>query len=346
LAGDDRGPALGPEARAGAFVLAGIAAAVALVFYVGEIAVRGDPGLTLSARFRSAELVAPGAPVTFAGVRVGRVEAVNLVERRAADEGGVELVLSVRPDVPVRRDSRVTISRPLVGEPHVEIGPGGVGSERVRGGERLAGEEAPTFTDVARDLQRVAGRAEAALVELEPAFRATGDIAGSATRVARELEATLAEARALLAKVDVAVDEGTGAIREARAAVAEVRPSIEGAARSLERSLARLDATLEREDVPVHEAVAAARAALEEARALLARVEGVVRTNEVEVLRVLLNLDRATANLADFSRKLEERPSVLIFDDETDAPPAEARRRARRDGRLLETGRVGPLGDE
>lgn len=123
------------EISVGAFVIVGVLALIYLSFTLGGLHLNGR-SYSLSARFASVGELKPGATVKLAGVSVGEVKRISLVEFSAdvefALDDGVKL-----PD-----DTIASIqSAGLLGDAYVSLSPGG--SEKVlASGSRISRTEA------------------------------------------------------------------------------------------------------------------------------------------------------------------------------------------------------------
>lgn len=120
------------EIATGAVVLA---AAIGFFFYASGSGWRADTGAyELQAHFRSAEGIAVGTEVRLAGVRVGRVTAMDLNPQTFL----AETTFSVDAGIVLPDDSAIAIaSEGLLGGSFVEIIPGGSPFDLEPGGEIL-----------------------------------------------------------------------------------------------------------------------------------------------------------------------------------------------------------------
>jgi phospholipid/cholesterol/gamma-HCH transport system substrate-binding protein len=107
----------------GVFVLIGILALGWLSVKLGRVDLFGGRGYVVSADFPSVGGLKVGSPVEIAGVQIGSVDAINLVDEQA------RVVMSLRSDVRLQDDSIASIkTKGLIGEKYIRISPGG--SER------------------------------------------------------------------------------------------------------------------------------------------------------------------------------------------------------------------------
>lgn len=114
----------GLELLVGAFMAAGFVALFFLAMRVSNLSAGGEgDGYRLVARFANAGSLKPRAPVTMAGVRIGRVETVSF------DKATYEAVVTVRIDESVDTIPDDTFANiftaGLLGEQYIGLEPGG-----------------------------------------------------------------------------------------------------------------------------------------------------------------------------------------------------------------------------
>ena len=104
----------------GLFVLIGILALGYLSIKLGRVSFLGGGGYEVTADFPSVGGLKPGSTVEIAGVEIGRVEAINLVEYQA------RVTLRINSGVKLQEDSIASIkTKGLIGEKYLRISPGG-----------------------------------------------------------------------------------------------------------------------------------------------------------------------------------------------------------------------------
>jgi len=108
----------------GVFVLLGILAIGWLSVKLGRVDLVGGRGYVVNADFPSVGGLKVGSPVEIAGVQVGSVDAIKLVDDQA------RVVISIRGAVKLQDDSIASIkTKGLIGEKYIRISPGGSGRE-------------------------------------------------------------------------------------------------------------------------------------------------------------------------------------------------------------------------
>jgi phospholipid/cholesterol/gamma-HCH transport system substrate-binding protein len=107
------------EIIVGLFVLVGMACLGYLAIKLGKLEVLGNSGYIVYADFSSVAGLKVGDPVEIAGVKIGRVEAMGLVDDRA------RLQLRLQDDVKLQEDAIASVrARGLIGDKFVLITPG------------------------------------------------------------------------------------------------------------------------------------------------------------------------------------------------------------------------------
>jgi phospholipid/cholesterol/gamma-HCH transport system substrate-binding protein len=131
------------EILVGIFVLLGILCLGYLAIRLGKVEVMGNAGYAVYADFSSVAGLKPGDPTEIAGVKVGRVEGLGLVDDRA------RLTLRIEPEVKLPEDTIASVrSRGLIGDKYVLLSPGASDKLIGNGGRIRETESPPDLTDV------------------------------------------------------------------------------------------------------------------------------------------------------------------------------------------------------
>ncbi len=113
------------EVKVGAFIVLGVALLIFFIFAIGDLSTAFQPGYRLRVLFDSAIGITDGAPVQYAGVEVGKVQAVHIVYPKDQPSPKVEVLVRLPSSVTVRSDDEASISTfGLLGEKYLEISPG------------------------------------------------------------------------------------------------------------------------------------------------------------------------------------------------------------------------------
>ncbi len=104
----------------GVFVLVGVLALGYLSVKLGRVAFLGGGGYEVTADFPSVGGLKAGSTVEIAGVEIGRVERISLVDYQA------RVTLRINSGVKLQEDSIASIkTKGLIGEKYLRISPGG-----------------------------------------------------------------------------------------------------------------------------------------------------------------------------------------------------------------------------
>ncbi len=129
------------EVKVGAWIVLGITLLVFFIFAIGDLSTAFQPGYRLNVIFDSANGITDGSPVQYAGVEVGKVQAVQIIKLPEHDRPQVQLAVRLPSSVQVRTDDTASISTfGLLGEKYLAITPGpGQGAALAPNGQ-LSGE--------------------------------------------------------------------------------------------------------------------------------------------------------------------------------------------------------------
>jgi phospholipid/cholesterol/gamma-HCH transport system substrate-binding protein len=134
------------ELVVGAFVLVGILCLAYLSIKLGKLELVGGDVYEVEAQFNSASGLKPGTAVEIAGVEVGRIRGITLIEDRA------KVILAVNSTVKLYTDTIASIkSRGIIGEKFLSLSPGG-------GGDPLKPGDTIRDTESGLDLEQLVGQ--------------------------------------------------------------------------------------------------------------------------------------------------------------------------------------------
>jgi phospholipid/cholesterol/gamma-HCH transport system substrate-binding protein len=104
----------------GVFLIIGLLAVAWLSINLGRVDLLGGRGYVVNADFPSVGGLKVGSPVEIAGVQIGSVNGIVLVDDQA------RVVMSIRSGVTLQDDSIASIkTKGLIGEKYIRISPGG-----------------------------------------------------------------------------------------------------------------------------------------------------------------------------------------------------------------------------
>ncbi len=137
------------EVTVGFFVVVGFLILALIVFFISGIYIF-RPGYHLYATFDYVGIINQGAPVRFAGVRVGEVSKVEIL--KAKDEKAktkIQVKFFLEKDVEVREHYEVSVQGThIMSEPHIAINPVYEGGRILKDGDVVEGISPSTMDDI------------------------------------------------------------------------------------------------------------------------------------------------------------------------------------------------------
>lgn len=289
--------------RVGLLTLIALGVAGWLAVRFGELSEAWQPTYQVEATFDRAPGVYAGTPVKTNGVRIGKVQAVRLID------GGVSVVLDIERKYALREDAEVTLSRGLLGDASINVLPGR--SER----PLLTGTPivARPYLDPMEAVQRMETNVTTALAS----FQATSDEWRS---VGSNLNALLDTNRGDL---DTVIERTAESLHEFTIAMRTFSESADQANAILgdPRNQANLRKTLEAVPLMVEDtrqAIVAIRTTVQkadESLGNLAKATGPLAERSASIATrldaTLLNLQLLSGELAEFAQLVNDKDGTL-----------------------------------
>ncbi len=126
----------------GLFVLAGIGAVAYLSIAIGGFSFRGHEGLKLTADFNETGDLVVRAPVAIAGVRVGEITSITLLDNFQA-----RVAMDLDPGLKLPADTSASIvTAGMLGDRYVELQPGGE-EKLLKSGDQIAFRESAVILE-------------------------------------------------------------------------------------------------------------------------------------------------------------------------------------------------------
>ncbi|THB68528.1 MAG: outer membrane lipid asymmetry maintenance protein MlaD [Desulfovibrio sp.] len=133
------------ETSVGIFVFIGLICVAYMTVQLGRMEFLGADTYSLTASFRSAAGLRPGAEVEIAGVAVGRVADISLDQKRVR----AVAILEIDNDIELYEDAIASIKTSgLIGDKYISLDPGGFGAI-------LADGDVIELTESAIDLEKL-----------------------------------------------------------------------------------------------------------------------------------------------------------------------------------------------
>jgi phospholipid/cholesterol/gamma-HCH transport system substrate-binding protein len=302
------------EAFVGLFVIVAAGLLVATLFSLTGFLERGE--IPYRAYFKDAGGLRPGAEVRYAGgPPIGRVRAVHSDPN---DSSRMEIDFRVRPSVPVKTDSLVSITSvsPL-SDNFLAIAPGSKDSPRAPADSTLRSQEYVGFADLESQLNNLGPKANELITnlnqrvkELQVTIARVNDLLNDRNRA--NLAATLGDLRGTLEENRPAVHDTLKNIDAASAKLGPVLDDFRKTVAEARETLNHVDATLAENRPDLHASIVELRQALANADTLTDQLNGTLNANSGNLDDIISNFRDVSENLKDFTEGIKQRPYTLL----------------------------------
>jgi virulence factor Mce-like protein len=293
------------EALVGAFVLVCVAILCAAVFLIGNTRFIGAH-VPFHTYLRYAGGIAPGTPVLFGGITVGKVVGVA---PDASDPTRIKVDIDVKEGTPLNAKSVAKLgSVSLLGDSVVSITTGASDAPRLPPGAAIPAEETVSLDDLQRKLVALADSAQTVLRTLSTDVdRITSDTAEVLSNLN---DATNANNRRHLARILANADSAVAQLSPKMDQISDAVMKVAGHA---DAAFSNADATITSLHDPIEASLGELQAALEQARMLIGSMHAVVRANSDDIHEMVENLVKASDNLKDATDSIKQRPWSMVW---------------------------------
>ncbi|MEZ6055241.1 MAG: MlaD family protein [Planctomycetaceae bacterium] len=263
--------------RVGLFVLIAFACGIGLVVRFGDVRKYWEESYPLALQFETAPGVTVGTPVQLNGIPIGEVREVLLDDLQP----GVLVVVDIQEQYTLRKDSRPSIVRSLLGDSTIEFSPG-VSQEALPPNKRIPGYAPQDPMEIVKRLEENVSKTLATFEETSQEWREVGRSLNSlmATREG-QLDDVIEQTATALAEFTAAMKNANETIVATNQFVND--PELQKHLRETMRTLPLIaDET---------------RQTLLTARETIAATQDVVASTRVSIDKVNQNLDKVNANL-------------------------------------------------
>ena len=182
-----------------------------------------DETIRLETEIMRADGIATNAPVTLAGLKVGRVQGIDLTEDNRIR---VTLEVDARLAPRLRQDAVATVMRPVLGTASVEIDPGSAQQPEWRPGQTLAGRVQPDLNEILATLPARLAKVDATLDNLTALSADMRRLSQAATTGSSSVEKTLVHLQATSRQAEIATGKLADTLDETRGAIRQALPTL------------------------------------------------------------------------------------------------------------------------
>lgn len=293
-----------------------IAAALLVVTVLELTGVFASSTRTFHARFNNVAGLEPGATVRYeGGPKIGRIERLKI---DPSDSSLMDLEFSVKSDIPVKTDSRVTIlSFSPLGDNHLEVRAGSPNAPRALDGALLPSDAYVGFNDLTGQINKMAPQAQELLgnlndrlTELKITVDRVNDLLNDKNR--QNMSASLLELHGMLAENRPQIKS---TLNNVNAASEKIDPLLEQIHKTIEQTdgtLKKVDGMVGDNREDVRASVIKLRESLEHVSYLSGQMQQMLDNNDYNLDQLLNNLRIVSENLKEFTDIIKTRPSTLI----------------------------------
>jgi len=302
------------EAVVGLFVLIAAALLIFTVFSLAGFFNRGN--VQYRAFFKNAGGLRPGAEVHYAGgPPVGRVEAVRTDAR---DTTRMEIIFSIKPDVPVKTDSvaKISSNSPL-SDNFLGIVPGSSAAQRAPAGSTLQSNEYVGFDELEAEIADLGPRAKVLIdnlnqrvVELQVTLTRVNDLLNDKNRA--ELSASLANVHGVLEENRKPLHSTITHLDDASAKFAPLLDDLKKTNADAQKAINTLEGTISENRTDLRQSVEELRRVLDTANNVTDQLDRTLNANGENIDDILNNFRQASQNLRQFTETLKQRPYTLL----------------------------------
>jgi phospholipid/cholesterol/gamma-HCH transport system substrate-binding protein len=301
------------QALVGFFVLVAAGLLIVTVFLLSGMFTRGYPHY--HAYFKNAAGIGPGAEVRYLnGPPVGRVVKVEVDPK---DSTQMEIDFDVRPDIPVKTDTKVTItSNSPLGDNFLGI-IAGTAATLAKPGSTLKSKEATSFSDVAAGLSDLTPQAKQLIqhlddrvVELKVTLDRVNDLLNAQNRA--NIAASLSNVRGMLEENRPEIHSTVKNLNASSAKINKLLDDFKKTMKQADDALAHIDATITENRPDLRKAIMDLRRTLASTASLTDQPDRTMTANSENLDEIIDNLRHITENMKAFTETIKERPYTLI----------------------------------
>jgi len=302
------------QAAVGLFVIVAAGLLIFTVFALGG-AFNSSP-VTYRTYFPNAGGIEPGATVRYqGGSKIGRVEVLRIDPQNPAR---MEMTFSVKPGVPLKTDSIVSISSfSALGENHIELTYGSPQSPSAPPGSVLPSKPYFGFADITNQLNDIAPEAKKLLAtlndrttELQETIARVNELLNAQNRA--NLSATLSNTRGMLEENRPALKSSLNQVESASHKIGPLLDDLRKTSAEANKALGHVDELLAEEKPEIHNAIVELRQNLAQLQRLTGQLNSTLDTNSENIDEILENMRHVSENLREFTEVIKTRPSTLI----------------------------------
>jgi len=301
------------EVKVGLFVMVAVVILALALALVGGLNLLQAERNTYILRTQFAGGVESGAPVRYAGIKIGRVEGTKL---DVQDPSRAVVTISVEPATPIRTDSFAEISSlGLLGEYYVEIYPGSQEAAPLPSGSEIRVQEAVRWAELVNRFGGATEEAKALIADARPRVNAALDNIKDLTD-----EQNRQRVRNVLARMDQILTDAQPRVKTVLANFESSSAKIDAFMDEIKVTRANLDELLKNWSRLANGDEAEVQLTLQKLRDTLARgerameeIQRLLEANRENLDVTLENIRLSSENVREITDTVKQRPSSLVW---------------------------------
>jgi len=302
------------QALVGLFVLVAAGLLVVTVFLLSGTFSRGNT--PYRAYFKTAGGLGPGAEVRYLnGPPVGRV---TKVEVDPQDPTRMLFEFNVKPSVPVKTDSKVTItSTSPLGDNFLSVMAGTAAASRAAPGSTIKSKEPSSFADITEALSSMTPQAQDLIrhlddrvQELKETLARVNDLLNAENRA--NISGSLSDVRGMLHENRPAIHSTINNLNSASAKVDKMLDDFKKTMKQADDALAHIDATITENRPDLRRIIMDARKSLASIASLTDQLDRTMLANSENLDEIIDNFRAVSENMRSFTEEIKSRPYTLI----------------------------------
>lgn len=302
------------EVKVGLFVLGAVVLLVLALVLVGGLNLFQQPRHTYTTRTHFAGGIEEGAPVRYAGMKVGRVDKLAL---DPDDPTRAVISLSVYPETPVRTDSTATVTAlGMLGENYIEITPGkDPEAKPLPSGGEIPGKDSVQWGELVNQFGGATDEAKALLQEARPRVRQALDNINDLTdeENRRRVRSSLARMDQILTDAQPRVKTVLANFESSSAKIDRFMDEIKVTRANLDKLLQNWSGLADGDQAEVQLTLQKLRDTLARGERAMEEVQRLLEANRENLDVTLENIRMSSENVREITDTVKQRPSSLVW---------------------------------
>lgn len=300
------------EVKVGLFVMGAVVLLVLALVLVGGMNVFQQPRNTYTLRTQFAGGVEEGAPVRYAGIKIGRVEGTAL---DPDDPTRAVVTIGVDPQTPIRTDSKAKVSSlGLLGEYYIEVYPGSAEAAPLPSGSEIPVRESVQWAELVDRFGAATAEAKGLIADARPRVNESLDNLKDLTN-----EENRRRVRRVLARMDQILTDAQPRVKTVLANFESSSAKIDKFMDEIKDTRANLDELLKNwsrladgDEAEVQLTLQKLRDTLVRGEQMMDEIRRLMVANREHLDVTLENIRVSSENIRQFTGTIKQRPYSLV----------------------------------